>query len=327
MTHSPRLVATARALLVAALALPSGVMAQDNPGWYSDAYDGVATLYYGIPQSDHAQIVFSCQAGSDTATFVFAFAPIEAVDGVEVEVFLEAGDISVPIHTTGMLMEMDDQFLLEGQVSVDARLVDLLTSRGMLSVFVEDGAEEYPLDGAREAAAALIEACGPGATMAETAVPESCAFDAWKQGGGSNTLAIRNGPASDAATIADMPGPYPGYDGTAYPTVRITGARDGWFRIEEVVTNLYSEQDAVVAFAGEGWVPGKALGLYVESPVLRENPADDAMVAVDFGDDSMAVDRLYACKGTWVEVGGTYAGTRVRGWSQDTCESQITTCP
>jgi len=26
-------------------------------------------------------------------------------------------------------------------------------------------------------------------------------------------------------------------------------------------------------------------------------------------------------------VGGMAAGTRVRGWTQDTCESQITTCP
>lgn len=148
------------AMLLAGLMLPAGAMAEENLGWHGDAHDGMATLFWGIPQSGYAEIAFSCQAGDAMATFVFAFAPIEAIDGVEVEVTLEAGDISVPIHTTGALMQMDDQFLLEGQVALDARLIDLLTSRGMLSVFVEDGAGEYPLDGAREAAAALIETCG-----------------------------------------------------------------------------------------------------------------------------------------------------------------------
>lgn len=319
----PRPMAATFALLVAGLLVPF-TMAEENLGWHGGAHEGGATLFYGIPQSDHTEISFSCQAGSDAATFVFAFAPIMAVDGVEVDVILEAGDIAVPIHTTGMLMEMDDQFLLEGQVAVDMRLIDLLTSRGILSVFVEDGAAEYPLDGAREAATALIEACGPDAA---TAAVESCAFHAWVESDGRGALAIREGAAGDATAISDIPGPYPGYDGLAYPTARVTGHKAGWFRIDEIVTNLYAEGEAVVAFAGEGWVPGKALALYVESPVLFESPSYDAAVTADFGGDTMVVDRLYACQGHWVEVGGTSAGSRVRGWSSDTCESQITTCP
>lgn len=323
MTHFPCRVAA----VAAGLMLSAGAMAQYDPGWHGNAYDDMATLFYGVPQSDHVEIALSCQAGSKAANFVFAFAPIEAVDGVQVQVTLEAGDISLPIQTTGALMQMDDLFLLEGEVAVDARLIDLLGSPGMLSVFVEDGAAEYPLEGALDAAAALIQACGQDG---ETAAIESCDFEAWIEAEGPAAQVIRDGPSANAAASAGMPQPYKGYDGMAYPTASITGSRDGWFRIEEVVTNLYAEADPVTVFSGEGWVPGKALGLYVESPALLDRPADDAAIAVDFSDGSenfLTVDRLYACSGRWAEVGGSYAGERVRGWSNDLCESQITTCP
>lgn len=54
---------------------------------------------------------------------------------------------------------MDDLFILEGSATLDSRLTDLITSRGTLLAFVEDGAEEFPVDGAREAAATLLETC------------------------------------------------------------------------------------------------------------------------------------------------------------------------
>ena len=324
MTFSRCSAAMLRTLLFAALTLPAAARAEENPGWHSDVHDGTATLFYGIPQSDYGPIAFSCQAGSAEVRFVYAFEPVAAADGVEVLVILQAGDIEVPVTTTGARMQMDDQFLLEGETPLDARLADLLTSQGTLLVFVEDGAEEYSLDGAREAATVLIETCG---SVAETAAIESCEFDAWVH---DTALVIRDGPSGDAAAIADMPAPYPGYDGLAYPTVSVTGAKDGWFRIGQVTTNLYAEADLVVDFTGEGWVPGKALALYVESPALYAGPEDGAATAVDFSGgaaDLLVVDRLYACHGGAVEVGDTYAGSRVRGWSDDICESQITTCP
>ena len=315
-----------RAMLAASLMLPAGAMAQDNPGWHGTAYEGIATLFYGVPESDHAELSFSCEAGSGTATFVFAFAPILAVDGVEVLVTLEAGDVSLPIQTTGMLLEMDDQFLLEGQVPLDAQLTDLLGSEGVLSVFVEDGSAEYALDGALDAASDLFETCGQGAG---TAAIDICKFDAWAHGSSPNTRVIRDGPSADAAVIADMPGPYEGYNDLSYPTVSITGSSNGWFRIDEVTTDRYADRDLIVAFTGEGWVQGKALALWVESE-LYASPSYDAAVTSEFDagiDSFLTVDRLYACRGNWVEVGGTFGSARVRGWSSDICESQITTCP
>ena len=327
MTCSRRLCALPGAILIAGQMLCAHAMAEEPPGWHGYADEGMASLFWGVPQSDDAEISFSCQAGEDMASFAFAFAPIHAVDGVEVTVTLEAGDIIVPIKTNGALMPMDDQFVLEGQVAVDARFIDLVTSRGILSVFVEDGSAEYELDGAREAAANLIATCGQEAAPAART---SCAFDAWIEADGPNAQVLREGPSAEAAALAKMPGPYPGYDGEAYPTATITGAENGWFRVSRIVNYLYAERDPETVFAGEGWVEGKALRLYVESSTLLDRPAGDAAIAAEIGDEGdnfFYVDRLYACDGGWVEVGGTYGTSRVRGWSNDTCESQITTCP
>lgn len=149
-----------RALVLAAL-LGGAAGAQENVAWVGEAGEDEASLFYGIPQSGYAPIVFYCTPEAEELVFVYEFAPIDAREGVAVEVTLQAGDIVVPIQTVGHQLDMDDLFILVGHTPLDARLIDLVTSRGTLIVFVEDGAEEYPLDGAREAAGPLIETCRP----------------------------------------------------------------------------------------------------------------------------------------------------------------------
>ena len=319
------------ALRVAALlcCIPAAAMAEENPGWHGQKGEGGATLFYGIAQSDHAPISFSCPQGGSELTFVFAFAPINAVDGVEVEVLLEAGDISVPIATTGARIEMDDSFVLEGRTALDARLTDLITSRGTLSVFVEDGAEEFPLDGAREAAAALIETCTGKAASVPTPATAQCELAAWVMKGAPAGLPVRSGPGPDYPTVATIPRPYTDGEEIYFPQVTITGSRDGWFRVSEVITELHGgwPTDPVVTFSGEGWLPGNMLRLWVESGRLWSRPSDDAPIAATFNSDEFKLDALHACTGFWVEVEGRYLDQRPRGWTTDVCASQVTTCP
>lgn len=136
----------------------SPVSATEDIRWFGSADAYGASLVYGIPDSGYAPIAFFCTNGADLA-FAYEFEPIDPTDGGEVTVTLQVGDIIVPIETTGLRLEMDDLFILEGTTILDDRLTDLLTSRGTLHVFVEDGSAEYPLDGAREAASSLIEYC------------------------------------------------------------------------------------------------------------------------------------------------------------------------
>ncbi|RUM96372.1 hypothetical protein EET67_18670 [Pseudaminobacter arsenicus] len=324
------------ALRLAALwcCLPAMATAEENLGWHGQKSEDGASLFYGIPETNHAPLSFSCAQSSDELTFVFAFAPISAVDGVKVEVLLEAGDISVPIATTGARIEMDDSLILEGRTMLDARLTDLLTSRGTLSVFVEDGAEEYPLDGAREAAAALIETCTGKASSVTFSETTQCDLAAWVKKGAPADLAVRSGPGPEHAALATIPRPYTDGEEIYFPQVTITGSRDGWFRISEVITELYGgwPTDPVIAFSGEGWLPGNMLRVWLESPSLLSQPSKDAPVAFTVSTsssttDDFQLDTLYACEGPWVEVEGRRGNEKPRGWIMDICASQVTTCP
>jgi len=309
-------------------------LAEENLGWHGQKGEDGATLFYGIPDSDHAPLFFSCTQGSSELAFVFAFAPIDAVDGVKVEVLLEAGDIAVPIMTTGARIEMDDSFILEGTTVLDARLIDLLTSRGTLSVFVEDGSEEYPLDGAREAATMLIETCAGKDAEAQPPETAVCDLAAWVMKGAPADLPVRSGPGPDYPAVATVPRPYTDGEEIYFPEVTITGSRDGWFRISQITTDLYGgwPTDAIITFSGEGWLPGNVLRLWVESRFLLSRPSDDAPVAFTVStassrSDYFQVDTFHACDGLWVEVEGRYLDQRPRGWTHDVCASQVTTCP
>src|SRR5690606_16099158 len=113
--------------------------------------------------SGYGRIAFTCQVGQDELSFAYEHEPTNAVDGVEVDAVLAAGDVEVSIPTTGARLEIDDVFLLEGQARLDDALRKLLTSGGVLTIMVEDGAAEYPLDGAAQAAEHLLRACRPDA--------------------------------------------------------------------------------------------------------------------------------------------------------------------
>jgi hypothetical protein len=139
---------------------PSLPPASEELQWIGSAFEGGAALMLAIPETDHAPLSFTCETDKPLVHLSYEFAPIIAEDGVRVRVLLQAGDIEVPIQTTGSRRLLDDAFVLEGATPLDARFVDLITSRGHLSVFVEDGAEEYALAGAREASRQLTGVCG-----------------------------------------------------------------------------------------------------------------------------------------------------------------------
>src|SRR5690606_12651039 len=114
---------------------------------------------YGIPDSDYALLSFSYTPDGEGVIFTYAYEPIQSREGAEVEVILQVRDSEVAIPTKGFRLELDDAFLVEGKTQLDDRLVELITSRGMLTVFVADGSEAYALGGAGAAAAHLIANC------------------------------------------------------------------------------------------------------------------------------------------------------------------------
>lgn len=143
------------------LALPA--LATGEVTWFGSRTEDGASLIYGTPNSGYGKIAFTCLAGQDDLTFVYEHEPVGATNGAEVDVLLSAGDIEVTVPTTGSRLEIDDAFILEGRTKLDNRLRDLLMSAGTLIVTVQDGSEEYPLDGASQAAKHLVDVCSPDA--------------------------------------------------------------------------------------------------------------------------------------------------------------------
>ena len=129
--------------------------------WFGNRSEDGASLTYGTPDSGYGKIVFSCEAGQDDVYFIYEHKPIIAEEGTQVEVFLAAGGVEIAIPTTGSRLEIDDAFLLEGLTKLDDNLRKILTAGGDLIVTVEDGSEEFPLDGAADAAKHLLQVCSP----------------------------------------------------------------------------------------------------------------------------------------------------------------------
>ncbi|MBL8580387.1 MAG: hypothetical protein JNK47_24595 [Mesorhizobium sp.] len=138
--------------------LPVGLVSAQERTWIGQSYEEGAALIYGIPDSGDMTLSFDCARNSDTLTFIYAFEPGNASDRMQLEVRLQTADTAIPVATTGTRLEIDDLFVLEGELKLD-EITGLLKSRGVLRVFVENGSEEIPLDGAREAAKSLLETC------------------------------------------------------------------------------------------------------------------------------------------------------------------------
>jgi hypothetical protein len=163
-----------------------------------------------------------------------------------------------------------------------------------------------------------------------------CMLSAFSTDKNPDGLNVRAGPGVEAPVIARLPPPYKVGSETFATEVSITGSKDGWFRIDRADADAYIvESGPKLVFEGEGWVSGRYLGLWVEGQYLYRGPSPDTPVAFDFtdeqpsgqGPDFFALDRLRACQGYWVEVEGNYFGQNLRGWTDDTCSSQVTTCP
>ncbi len=154
--------AAAATLLSLVLILPPPAHAEKIT-WFGNRSEDSASLIYGTPDSGYGKIAFTCQVGQDELSFTYEHEPINAVNGVAIDAVLAAGGVEVAIPTTGSRLEIDDTFLLEGQARLDDALRKLLTSGGTLIITIEDGAAEYPLEGAAEAARHLLQVCSPEA--------------------------------------------------------------------------------------------------------------------------------------------------------------------
>jgi hypothetical protein len=200
---------------------------------------------------------------------------------------------------------------------------------------------------------------GIGETPLTLVVPESahsCRLSAWLWDEDINGVAVRTAPDANSALIAMLPSGYtaPGDDGLSFGAeVRIVGAMDGWFLIEEGEhpVELYgTDQDPATAplglgsdelrtaYRGRGWVHGSRLSTEIQSGTgLAATAAPGAAVVFDLQlsteGNYAGVDGFLDCQGDMVKLAVTRSdGVRGDGWmsrnaeGQRLCSNQATTC-
>jgi hypothetical protein len=148
--------------LASALAVAPAPAAGAERGrdWLAFGSAEKSVLVYGTPETDDVVISFSCTRATREVTVAFTHEPVGAKDGLRIgmELFSEGGRMM--LDATGQRVEFDDTFVLEAKTTLSPVLRHILTDGQTLSVMVQDGVEEIPLQGAAKAGAVLIEACG-----------------------------------------------------------------------------------------------------------------------------------------------------------------------
>ena len=137
---------------------PAG--AEEKLDWHGWSAEGSAQLVYGVAESDHVLLSFACERSGSPIGVVYPFEPKPALDGGAYDLTLKAGKQSHSVKATGTRLELDDLFILEGELPKGASLVSLLTSGDTLTVSVGKDVTEIPLAGAATAGSALFEICG-----------------------------------------------------------------------------------------------------------------------------------------------------------------------
>lgn len=118
-----------------------------------------ALFLYGVPETDFVPLAFECSNGRQELHFSYWHEPANARDGMDVPVMLHGGGQSISLTTKGTRWEMDDLFVIEGNLPLDDTFIAIFTSTGVLSVELSDAIEEYPLEGAREVLKPFVAAC------------------------------------------------------------------------------------------------------------------------------------------------------------------------
>lgn len=174
-----------------------------------------------------------------------------------------------------------------------------------------------------------------------------CDFGALSNDPDPAGLNVREAPDINSRVVGRLAPPSDIGDGVTKVSSEVTviGFKKGWFLIE---TGPYNAADqprrGPKLYTGRGWVAGSMLTTELLRNMLKQGPSEKSADVVDLEVDGGAnpqnvrIRRILACSGDWIHIEvalekgmkpllETEAPTgSVRGWSNGTCTSQLTTC-
>ena len=155
-----------RLALAAVVVLPSmagaaAALAEDARQWIGDSQEGVASLIYGVPQSDDAPVAFRCELPAHDFFVTLAVDPNFEPKAGTVPLTLTA-----PPSTEQLTLEADILFIedmgvtfLEAKPAFDVAIARMLKQGSELRFTLGEKTFVYPLAGASDAMGPIEAAC------------------------------------------------------------------------------------------------------------------------------------------------------------------------
>ena len=172
----------------------------------------------------------------------------------------------------------------------------------------------------------------PDTVLAQTSNDLQCSVAAYTNDPDPSGTNVRSKPSVDAKVIATLPQTVE-VNGDAFrPELTVTDYQDGWFHIRQVMTGDYNGEGAKLLFGEPGWIAANLVSLEIEASVLHQQPDFDspALFSLQVDEEppeAVQVKKLHNCSGGFVDVSVRRADGMVgRGWTNDTCANQATTC-
>ena len=141
------------------LLAPAVAQEEEEPHWFGATHDDMATLVYGVPDSDYVMLYFSCTAGEPVVNIHVQDEESQAEEGAVLQVRLSAGGEEIEFSEKAIPNEDSGGKDVTGRLPLDDGLRRILTASGTLEIVVDGHTQHYDLAGAAEPAAALLAAC------------------------------------------------------------------------------------------------------------------------------------------------------------------------
>ncbi len=144
-----------------ALAGAGAVFAEDARQWIGDNQEGIASLIYGVPQSDDAPIAFRCELPAHDFFVTLSLPPDFEPKAGTVRLAMAAPPTAEEVQVDAeihLVQEMDVTFL-EAKPAFDVPIARMLKQGSELRFTLGEKTFVYPLAGAADAMSPVEAAC------------------------------------------------------------------------------------------------------------------------------------------------------------------------
>ncbi|WP_117194216.1 hypothetical protein [Rhizobium terrae] len=149
-------------LLALGLALASSsACAEEKPRWQLFDEGENATIVFGVPETDYAEVNLSCRKNMPDIAFVYVALDMpKAPEGLRTNVVLVNKGFEYRIPVVGSRSMMDDAFILEGTFRMEASVKRLFEQERRFTVKLKGERDRtYSFDGFRNEIRKFIETC------------------------------------------------------------------------------------------------------------------------------------------------------------------------